>query len=616
MIRRHWITVVFIVTSIAGGLLAVSPAVGGTFLYPWGIAGLLAVAMLLFIFNLISWQRLKKKQHTRDPKRSVLYQGAAFTAWFSGLNLSWTLLSGICALGLLLAFGPRTWVLALIAGTLACAMFSLLGLLRIKRRQMMGLCWQSPVPFNLTDWLDRTAATMILPQRFEYAADHDQKQPTPVLWSISRIFDRGETGGTHRKLDLMDRNLPKKKMKMEWWQRTKIMALLFLATSILAALPGLLGLTSTPWDRVPDGWPSAKAREIAKEKKQLMADKQPPKQPPPDQPGQKKDPEKKTPTTSPDDKKDSKKDSKKEKNKENRSTETQQQDNQGSKGESDKTAPGDQKPAQEGQDGQKGDSGQEQGEAQKDAQTGEKAKEGEPGKEGESGKDGETGKEDKKGKEENGDGETQGDCDKPGGQGKPGKDGKPGEGDKNGEGQEQDKEGKDGGKPGQEGEGRKDGKGKEGESGKDGQQQESGGGKGAESGKKGGDSQTGGAQDGKKGTKGGGPGGEGQGKGSPDDVPKMDKDPQSQPIQKFPSRETEMVNLELPTLAPTGAKGESKKEEKKDEEKIKGAAAPASVFKSGTQDRRMKKPQQFLPNWILMLIKTTGSTKNTNTKER
>lgn len=647
MIKRHWLTVLYILISMTVGLFAVNPVFGGAYLYPWGIMGLLLLAVSLLTVSLISWRRLKLKRHTRDPRQSVLYQGAAFTAWFSGLNLFWTLLAGCCTLGLLIVFGPRSWVLVLCAGALTCAVFSLLGLLRMKKRQMMGLCWQSPVPFNLENLLDRTAATMILNERFEFAADHDQKQSTPLLWSLSRIFDRRETGGVFRKLDLMGRDFPKRKMKQEWWQRLKIMLLLFLSTSVLAALPGLLGLTSTPWDKVPDGWPSAKVRRVT-EDKQSMAAKNLPEQPPPDQPGRKQEPQTKEPekeapkqetldkkadTTPPND------------NQEYKHTAAQQQDSQSSQGESEHTVPGDQKPAQEGQDGQKGGAA-EQDSPEQNALKGEQAIEGDANDNGESGEQKQSGNEgekdtvtesqkqddakkgkERKGKESSSDSETHGECNQPGEADQTGRGGKPGEGNGQTQGTENDKEGKGGGKHDRNGDGQQDGnggtgkgksqgKGKADESGQEGQQQESGGGKGANAGQKGGDSQTGGAQDGTEGTKGGGPGGEGQGKGSPDDIPEMDEVSQSQPLQKFPSRETELVNLELPTLVPTGTKGESKKDKKNNRDKITGAAAPASEFKTGTQDRRIKRPEQFLPNWILMLIKTTRSSKNSNTKGR
>ena len=41
----------------------------------------------------------------------------------------------------------------------------------------------------------------------------------------------------------------------------------------------------------------------------------------------------------------------------------------------------------------------------------------------------------------------------------------------------------------------------------------------------------------------------------------------------------------------------------------KKVRAPTTQFKAGKQDRRISKPDQFLPNWILMLMKTTKDKK-------
>ncbi|NIM17892.1 MAG: hypothetical protein GTO45_10255 [Candidatus Aminicenantes bacterium] len=634
MIKRHGLVLFLFGFSIIVGLMAAFPDVLGTYFFFSGALFILITVAVLFAAAAAVWLALTRKRHIREPKQSILYQGKAFLVWFISHNLFWALVGSISIWGLLMLFGPYPWVIIFSAGALACTCFALIGvfIIKYKKRQMLGLCWQSPIPDGLPNFWDRAAAAMILRERYEYAAEHDQKQPTPVLWSISRVFDRSINHGVERKVDLMDRGFPTKKLKSEGKHRIKVLLVLFLVTAALAALPGLLGLTPPPWDRVPDGWPSSK-------KPQMMAKKQ------------KQDQEQKSGSDSKtedrgENEKQSRKDSKDSQQKGQESKQTgDNQDGKSKSGsgagdssssKSNGTGAGDSSEGQS-QQGQEGKEGQSEGSSREQSAKGPKTPkspdtpdtqgadstgkggskqeqqdkqpgEGQEGKGKETkgkGDKAETGKKgDKKGKEgEKGTGDP-GKYDSEGGQGQEqegkGKQGKPGEGGQKGQDQE-------GGGGKQEGESSAQDKG-QGKGEGSGQEQGLKGSGGEDKGDKGqqpGDSQQGGADQGQEATKSRGSGGEGQGLGDPDHVPETLPEPE--PITKFPSRDTKMVTLDLPTLnalAPAGDKSKKDQSQKdKPDANQKKQRAPTTQFRAGKQDRRISKPDQFLPNWILMLLK-------------
>jgi hypothetical protein len=66
-----------------------------------------------------------------------------------------------------------------------------------------------------------------------------------------------------------------------------------------------------------------------------------------------------------------------------------------------------------------------------------------------------------------------------------------------------------------------------------------------------------------------------------------------------------MVTLELPTLKDQESKGskDPEKETPDDQTLSPKSKAPTTQFKTGKQDRRSTKPEQYLPNWILNLLK-------------
>jgi len=138
---------------------------------------------------------------------------------------------------LMLFLGVNLWIVGAVAGAFACVSLALMGIIfsRMPRVNMFGLCWKSPVPAGLRPYPVFASAAVILGERYRHAVALDQRQPAPVLWSLSRVFDR-RGSNIERKVDLMDRRFPSKKFKSEMVYRLKVMPVLFLITALLACL--------------------------------------------------------------------------------------------------------------------------------------------------------------------------------------------------------------------------------------------------------------------------------------------------------------------------------------------------------------------------------------------
>jgi MFS family permease len=274
MIKRHGLVVFLFCFSIILGIAIALFEAATVFFFSIGILFLAGLAAALFAAVTISWLTLKRKSHIRNPEQSVRHQGTAFGVWFAVHNLSWAFAGSFFIWGVFKLFGFKPWVMIFSAGALACTCFALIGTFLIRQREMLGLCWQSSIPDGLGNFWARAGATMILKERYEYAAEHDQKQHTPLLWSISRIFNRSKAGGADRGIDLIESppGFLAKKLKKEWLHRFKVLLVLFLVTAALAALSGVL-FASHHWDRVPDGWPSDKIKASKPGKPQMMASK-------------------------------------------------------------------------------------------------------------------------------------------------------------------------------------------------------------------------------------------------------------------------------------------------------------------------------------------------------
>jgi hypothetical protein len=112
----------------------------------------------------------------------------------------------------------------------------------------------------------------------------------------------------------------------------------------------------------------------------------------------------------------------------------------------------------------------------------------------------------------------------------------------------------------------------------------------------------------------------GYGSGSPNDIPKMSSGESAlEQTPAPPSRSTDMVNLDLPTLSTENKNDKEKsiKDKKGTKKATKKYQSPFDRYKTGKQTTKATKPEQYLPNWILNLIKIKkekNGHKNTKTR--
>jgi hypothetical protein len=576
MLKRHGLVVFLFCLSIILGMAMALIETVTAFFFSTGILFLVGIVTALLAAVTISWLVLKRKTHIRNPEKSVRHQGTAFGIWFAVHNLTWAFIGSLFLWGMIKLFGYKPWVMIFNAAALACTCFALIGIFIIRQRKMLGLCWQSAIPAGLDNFWARAAATMILRERYEYAAEHDQKQPTPLLWSISRVFNRSKSGGADRGIDLLEPRptFLAEKFKKECMHRFKVLLVLFWATALLAALPWMLGFASHHWDRVPGDWLSDKIKNSKAGKPPMMASK----------PSARENREK---SSSKDENKQTDQEQKKQPDQRNQSNQTDQ--NRQKTGDTDQNASNHE---QERKETQKGNSETSRDQEDKYSQ----GKEDSPRQDSKPGES----RQDSKGKAKEGqeqrDGQGQGQ-----GKGQQGKRQSQGQEQEQGQNQGQGQQGKDQGQ----GQGQEQGQQEQSQGQEQGQNQGQGQGQqgqGQGQGQEQGQGQSQGQGKAQTGSAGAGIG-EGQGLGDPNKPPDMLPEPERLP--GIPSRATEMVTLELPTLTDAKSKGakDPGKETPGDRTPAPKSKAPAARFKPGQQERRSTKPDQYLPNWILNLIK-------------
>jgi hypothetical protein len=630
MIKRHGLAVFLFCLSSSAGIAITLLETAAAFFYSFGLPVLIGTVTILFAAVIVSWFILKGKGQIRDPERWVRHQGTAFAAWFAAHNLVWAFAASLSTWGLLKLFGFKPWVILFSAGALACTCFALMGTFLIRKGEMLGLCWQSAIPDGLGNFWAHAGATMILRERYEYAAQYDQSRPIPTLWSISRIFNRSRTGGADRAIDLLEprREFLSFKLKKEGLHRFKVLLVLFCVTAALAALPGILGLASPHWDRVPGGWPADKTKNSPPDKPQMMASKSKPER---KNENQNKEQDLDNPAQQGD---------------RGRGTDQDQEKQSKPGGDSSETGRDGQQSNDPGQNRQAGaESGQSSSNQEQNSKENGTAQENSENSAGDSSRE-QKGKSDSRqgdanksqqGKEQPGqdqknkgsENKNQGSGESPGtekgtdreagnnleqkgpNQGQQGKDNdengkvqEQSQGQGQGQGQSQGSEGSESAESGQGGSGQnRDGQEKQGKG--------EGGGDGAGKDKS---EEAKGSEQGysTKSGQGGGEGksrGEGQGLGDPNAIPETLSEPQ--PLPHIPSRATEMVSLELPTLKETGNPDkENENSQAKpplDQVSPGHRPAPTAPSKAGKQERPAAKPEQYLPNWILNLLRGGGT---------
>ena len=618
MIKRHGLVVVLFCFSIILGMAMALIETVTAFFFSTGILFLVGIVTALFAVVTASWLVLKRKSHIRNPEQSARHQGTAFGIWFALHNLSWAFIGSLLIWGMFKLFGFKPWVMIFSAAVLACTCFALIGTFLIRQRKMLGLCWQSAIPDGLANFWARAAATMILRERYEYAAEHDQKQHTPLLWSISRIFNRSKAGGADRGIDLLESRptFLAEKLKKEWLHRFKVLLVLFWITAALAALSGVL-FASHHWDRVPNGWSSDKIKASTANQPQMMASKN-------------SQPENREKSSSKDENKQTDQEQKKPSDQGNQGKQTDQNrqkpgdsdQNDSNRGQEDKEGKNskDQETGKQGQNQEQGKEQQGQGQNQRQGQQGKDQGQdkGQSQGQGQKGQDqrqerGQQGQGQEQQGQNQGQGKEQQDQGQSQGQGQQGKDQARDQGQKQGQGQGQQNQGKaqeqgqqeqDQGQGQGKGHDQAQGQGQQGQGEGQGKGQGKGQGQGEGQGQGQGQGQDQSQEQGKtKPSSAGAGSGEGQGYSDPNKPPEMLSEPERLP--EIPSRATEMVSLELPTLTDTKSKRSKDQENQTPDDRIPApkSKAPSTQFKTGQQERRSTKPEQYLPNWILNLLK-------------
>jgi len=194
-------------------------------------AGLLALLLTASIFLVRS---LKRRALASEPAQSVKYQGVAFFCWFARYNLFLSLLGCVAILLSLSLWGPGLVGLVVSSGASACALFCLTGLLAPISFETLGLCWRTPLDGDMSP-----GASVILRNRYQYAARYDLGLPMPALPGLTRILDRAAHGGADRGLNLISQQVLHP--THEFLARFKSLSLLFLVAALAAFLMLVLG---------------------------------------------------------------------------------------------------------------------------------------------------------------------------------------------------------------------------------------------------------------------------------------------------------------------------------------------------------------------------------------
>ena len=597
------------VLSATVGLLAALPGAIALFFYTTGAWILLLLVTLLFMSTLVLWQTSQKKQGPREPERLARHQGYLFNLWFASHNLFWAFTASFAIWGLFRVFGPRGWVMICGAGAFACTGFAIFGTFISGKKKMLGLCWSSSIPDGIKTFWDHTGATFILHCRYQQAVQRDQKQTYPLIWAISRVYDRTASGGAQRGVELWHPGLPRQMFKKEWQHRAKVLASLFGVTVALAVLTVLFGLTAQQWNQVPKGWPTGQLQvythnqeknnnrenidpEISRGYNEKYG-----------QSGEVNDikiqgnestaVEENTRTGSRTQTSQQGKDS--QPGRETQSGQQTQIHQEGQNQQGEQTQPGQQAQLRQGgqtppgqqtqlREGEQTQSGQ-----QAKLQQGQQTQQGQPGQQAQlrQGQQAQSGQQRQQAKLQQGQ-QTQ---------------------------------------PGQQGQQTQLQQGQQTQSGQQGQQTQSGQqgqqaqlqqGQQTQSGQQGRQTQAGtqGQQaqeraQGEKGQVGSGKG-EGQGSGSRNHIPETASTPDPKPEPPLPSRSTPMVTVKIPPLpaAIKDGNGESLKDNSNRLKPAKKYSAPVASYKTGKQNNRSSSPEQYLPNWILNITsgqKTTAS---------
>ncbi len=648
----------FIISTIIAVLLGISVSISqtATAFYLSSLSFIFSIfSFIAFLIFLFLFFNARKQTPVRDPAISVKFQGAAFRYWFIAHSLIWIFIFNSALSFIYIIFLPSPLLIIILAGIVAIVVLSIAGAFfspTLHTSRMLGLCWKSPIPENIKKKpILYASATVFLSQRYEQAALYDQKQSIPLLWSISRAFEPSPVGSVSRKLELIPSAFNIKMIFNEIKHRFNVLIPLFLITAILSAIPFILGVNPVSPDSVPRDWPIFPRNADTPQSQLQSLQKDINKPSNPDKPENQKNSE--NMYSSQKDQNINKDDIEKKEEDINSNTENSSQlppgnqddeigieknsstqmnsntDNNTNFGTNKKTGEDQNSPDQRNRlnnqnqqkqqnqpysQDQKNQNYKQNEQSQKNQTNQANQKEtnsnlpsnsnknnGANKKTGENqnssdqqkqqypqnqknqdshqNKQGQTDQNFQKGAGKK-EGEQTGEKDK-------GNQGQSGQSQKSGNSQSQ--------QPDQKGPGQSQGEGSQQDSNQNGQA--SGAGQDSQQGKNSAIQkiQQGNGQDS------GGSGGKGQGKGSPDEKPKMSDEPE--PLEPLPSRSSPIVSIELPTLDPSGKAGKNPYKEQKDKSsQPPKSKAPTSQYSTEKQNPSISKPDQFLPNWIRIIL--------------
>lgn len=187
-------------------------------------------------------------------------QGSAYLVWFAGHALTWAGGLVLWHTAVLRVFGPRRAVLALGAGCVAAAVFSLAGLAGRAPLAMLGLCWKHLAPSPSTPAASYPESAVALAWRFRDAVELDaatarRHRRLSVFTRIQIALDLAATGRSGPRVDL-GRPLGAALLH-EAGCRARALALIASPAMLLALLLSLAGLLETPAAFDPALWATA-----------------------------------------------------------------------------------------------------------------------------------------------------------------------------------------------------------------------------------------------------------------------------------------------------------------------------------------------------------------------
>jgi hypothetical protein len=270
-LEKHRLTSLLVIMAVLLG------AIGGSFVWlsPRQVFLIVLVFLtfigLFFTLNsIVIWKFLKGNYNSNyhsspfadSPKLIVRGMASHFRIFFIANNFLWGLCCSIFLIFLFILLKVSTfYILAFFTGgSLAVIFLSFLGSPFIIPYQsdMLGVCWHVPIANGTLKFWDRVGTSVILKKRYECAKEFDLANPRnsePALDTIGRIHELAMEGKEEKNpLDLINTmNDPKKEFKNENCCRARVFGCIFLIAGLLAAMLSLLGMNKYQPFQLPEG---------------------------------------------------------------------------------------------------------------------------------------------------------------------------------------------------------------------------------------------------------------------------------------------------------------------------------------------------------------------------